>query len=332
MSAQRVSLEPHHQQLPFLEESPRASGDQKTIFITGRCGRLGNRITLFANFIGFAEEHGYRLINFTFHSYAHLFETTRRDIFCQYPVPAHRSWVDVVPGLAPLLRKTRICAHVIRHATLLHERFPIFGSATIMLREPLGNLITPLDDLEVQDRIRHARTVLVMGWTFRAGAYVQRHAEKIRAYFRPVEQHAQASRRIVDHLRQNANVVVGVHIRQGDYGIWRGGKYLFPIARYAAWMHELAGQFPGAKVSFLITSNEPRSASEFPGLLVGFSSGVPVEDIHALAECDYVLGPVSSFSQWASFYGNKPLFHLTSLDAHVERDQFRVSYLGEVPH
>ena len=46
-------------------------------------------------------------------------------------------------------------------------------------------------------------------------------------------------------------------------------------------------------MSFLVASNEPRSASEFPGLSVGFSTGVPIEDMYALAECDYIMGPVS---------------------------------------
>lgn len=91
----------------------------KLFLIVGRCGRLGNRLTLFATFIALAEELGHRLINFTFHSYTHLFETTRRDIFCQYPAPAQRSWLDLVPGLPPLLRGTRGAVHLLRAAQLL---------------------------------------------------------------------------------------------------------------------------------------------------------------------------------------------------------------------
>ena len=35
-----------------------------------RCGRLANRMILFANFVALAEEQGHRLINFTFHMMA----------------------------------------------------------------------------------------------------------------------------------------------------------------------------------------------------------------------------------------------------------------------
>src|SRR5947209_3753362 len=74
--------------------------ERKLFIISGRCGRLANRTVLFANFIALAEEQGHRVMNPTFHSYSPLFETTRRDIFCQYPVAMRRSWLDVIPGVA----------------------------------------------------------------------------------------------------------------------------------------------------------------------------------------------------------------------------------------
>jgi hypothetical protein len=33
-----------------------------------------------------------------------------------------------------------------------------------------------------------------------------------------------------------------------------------------------------------------------------------IEDLYALASCDYIIGPPSTFSQWASFYGNVPRY------------------------
>ncbi len=291
-------------------------------------------MTLFANFIAWAEEQGYRLLNPTFHSYAHLFEATRNDIWCQYPSAARRGWLDIIPGLAPAIRKTRIFTHIAKTASLINERWPIFGPKTMTLREGRkpGDLVTSLESPELQQLIGDAKIVLVNGWTFRAPGCVQRHQDKLRAYFKPLAKHAQASQQVAEALRREASVIVGVHIRHGDYANWRHGRYFFPVSRYAEWMAELARQFAGRKVSFLVCSNAPRSATEFPGVSVGFSTGVPIEDIYALAECDYIIGPVSSFTQWASFYGNKPLFHLADLDGHVERERFRVSYLGEVPH
>ncbi|MGH7975313.1 MAG: hypothetical protein ACREC8_01485, partial [Limisphaerales bacterium] len=103
--------------------------------------------------------------------------------------------------------------------------------------------------------------------------------------------------------------------------------YFFPVSRYAEWMRETAAQFPGQKISFLVCSDEPRDASEFPGLLVGFGGASPVGDLYALAKCDYIIGPVSTFSQWASFYGEKPMLHFRDGSDRIAVKHFCVSYL-----
>jgi len=305
----------------------RSHCDPKLFTIAGRCGRLGNRLIIFAQFIAFAEEHGHRLINFTFHSYAGFFESTRRDIYCQYPRASRTSWLDAIPGANALVRKTRICYHATRAASSLNERLHLLGRTAVTLRESPGRETTLLEGPEVQDQIRDAKIVFVNGFNFHAPRCVRRHADKIRSYFQPIEEYQQASRQAVERLRQDTDVVVGVHIRQGDYRGWRGGKSFFPISRYAAWMNEMAEQFSRRKVSFLVCSDEPRNSQEFPGLRVGFGANSPMGDLYALAECDFIFGPPSTFSKWASFYGNKPVFHLRNNEARLEREKFRVSFI-----
>ena len=116
-----------------------APGDGKLLIVGLRCGRLGNRIVLFANLIAYAAEHGYRLINVTFHSYATFFETTRRDLFCRYPIAPERSWIDSIPGAADLIRKTRIFYHVIRGMSVLNHKLPLFGRRVVTLRVGVTN-------------------------------------------------------------------------------------------------------------------------------------------------------------------------------------------------
>jgi hypothetical protein len=328
-----MSPAPEQPQAP-LGVSPAVkagSRDGKLLIVGLRCGRLGNRIVLFANLIAYAAEHGYRLINVTFHSYAPFFETTRRDIFCRYPMPTTTSFLDSIPGAASVIRKTRIFYHVIRGVSVLNQKLPLFGRRVVTLREGGGRLIIPLETPEVEAQIADARVVFVYGWIFRAPAAMRKHAETVRAYFRPVEAYARISAQAVAHLRQAAEVVIGVHIRQGDYRTWKKGRCFFPMWQYASWMRELAGQFPGQRVSFLVCSDESRRPQEFPGLSVGFGPGFPMGDLYALAQCDYITGTVSSFSQWASFYGNKPLYQLRDGSDHPERGRFQVSYLEDVP-
>ncbi len=307
------------------------SGKGKLFIISGRCGRMANRIILFANFIALAEEQGHRVANPTFHSYARSFETTREDIYCRYPRATRRSWWDITPGVGDAIRGTRIFFQLARAFGLWNERHPLFGKTIFTLRETPAQTITALDGPEVQAKIRAAKVVFVNGWRFRAPELVQRHAEKLRAYFRPIAEFEQSSRRAVDELRRQADVVVGVHIRHGDYRTWNGGKCFFPAPQYAIWMKSLMEQFPGCKPAFFVCSDEPRSQQEFPGLRVGLGAGSAVGDLCALARCDYILGPVSTFSMWASFYGNKPLFLIRDDKARIERKEFHVSDLREIP-
>ncbi len=301
--------------------------NQKLFTIGLRCGRLANRTILFANFIALAEEQGHRLINFTFHSYSEFFEGTRENIYCRYPRPQRRSWMDIVPGVAAFLRKTRIPYHLTRATAALNEHFPIFGDKVQTLHELPGTKITLLDGPEYQEKIRPAKIIFVYGWWLRTPSLVKKHGDKIRAYFRPVEKFEKASRDAIEPLRHGADIVIGVHIRQGDYRGWQGGRYFFPTSRYAAWMRELAAQFPEPQGSFFVCSDEARSASEFPGLTVAFGTDSPMSDIYALARCDYILGTKSTFSQWASFYGEKPLLQVCGTDEPAKLENFRVSYL-----
>jgi hypothetical protein len=305
--------------------------DSRLFFIGRRCGRLANRLVLAANFMALVEERGYRLVNLTLHSYAHLFEATQQDIYCRYPAPQQRSRLHSFPRVMNVIRRTRTFFHVVNLFTTFIQQFPVFGRRVAVMHELPGKRVTQLDDPRYGPLIENARIVLVDGWKFRAPDYVRRHAPKIRAYFRPVAAYENAGREAVDRLRRKADIVIGVHVRMTDYRHWKGGRYFFKPARYAAWMKELAEQFPGRRVAFLVCSDEPRSADEFPGLTVGFGAGSPLGDNRALAGCDYILGPVSTFSQWASFYGNVPLFFLRSGDAKMDPAKFQVSFLEEVP-
>lgn len=305
----------------------RPSKHQKLFMIGRRVGRLANRLIIFANVIALAEEQGHRVINFSFHCYSDLFEETRQNFCCEYPPTKRKHWLDTIPGVGRWIRKKQIPYYLTRYASMVNKRLPIFGKSVVTLRELPDRHTTLLDGPEVQEKIRPARIVFVYGWWLRAPDLVRKHKEKIRNYFRPLEKWAVASRETVDRLRRNADIVVGVHIRHGDYREWLNGKFFYPVDRYAAWMHELAGQFPGRKVSFLVCSNEPRQADEFSGLTVGFGPNSPISDVFALARCDYIFGTSSTFTQWASFYGEKPLLHLLDGNTSIKVENFRVCYL-----
>jgi hypothetical protein len=303
----------------------------RELVIARRMGRLANRLVLFASFAAFAEEHGYGLTNVTFHSYEGWFEATRRNISCRYPPPRRRSMVDLIPGLNPLLRRTRVLTHLARGASAVVERCGWFRPWAVTWRDTAQAGITWLDDDAATAFLRPARVVFVNGWTFRAPRLLRKHAAKIREFFRPVAEVRAHVERTLRPLRERADVIVGVHVRRGDYRTWQGGRYFYPPAAYAAWMREFAAAWPGRRVGFFVSSDEPLPAAEFAPLDVQFAGGpTAVHDLHALAACDYLFGPPSTFSQWASFAGDTPVQHLEAADEHVDLARFHVSHFERI--
>jgi hypothetical protein len=299
------------------------------LYIAMRCGRLANRLVIFTNLAAFAEEYGCRLDNFTFHTYAEHFENLRQNFYCRYPLPRRRSVCDVIAPLGWALRQTRLCYHVVRYSARWNERFGLFGKFAATVTDKRSTV--QLEGDEIMGQAAQSRVLLFYGYSYRAPELVQRHADKIRAFFRPLKSIEEAAQQAVAELRRQADVVVGVHIRHGDYQQWLGGRYYYSVEKYAAWMRETVAALPGKRVAFMVASDGKRSVEEFPGLTVGFAPGSPVADIFALSGCDYLFGPPSTFSQWASFYGGRPIVFLRSHDAKIQLDQFQIDWLADHP-
>jgi hypothetical protein len=78
------------------------------------------------------------------------------------------------------------------------------------------------------------------------------------------------------------------------------------------------------RVGFLVVSDEPQRALGFDGLAVRLLAGSALEDMYSLAYCDYIIGPHSTFSMWASFYGETPLYRLEDPYRTVSPEDFVV--------
>ena len=71
-------------------------------------------------------------------------------------------------------------------------------------------------------------------------------------------------------------------------------------------------QYEPVDVSFFATN----------GIDLAVASGTPQEDVVTLSLCDYIMGPGSTFSWWAAYYGDKPRLSFRSSDDVVSLDKF----------
>ena len=301
----------------------------RTILVARRCGRLANRLVLAANIMAYAQDRQWHAYDPTLYTYAEYFEQLKNNVFYRFPAPeVPQRWAR----LAHPLMRTKCGYHVVRHTSHLVERVPGLSSLACTISEPADGTVLDLDSPGFAEACGRASLIFLRGWLIRASQSVARHGDDVRRYFRPAGAYRTQAENRVDALRQHNDVVVGVHIRQGDYRTWLNGKYYFPTACYLRWMRSLAATFENQRVGFLICGDEPHHEREFDGLSVCCHGGHFIEDLYALSCCDFLLGAQSTYSQWASFYGKVPMLHVRRADDPVELSRFRVSNLEFLPY
>lgn len=172
-------------------------------------------------------------------------------------------------------------------------------------------------------RLARRRLVLAQGWLFRDPGSLARRADDVRAFFRPQPEHAAAAEAAVAAARRVGRVVVGVHVRRGDYSVFEAGRYFYEPEQYADVMRRV-DTLVDRETPFLICSDEPVELDAYARVTALPGPGHPVEDLYALAACDYLVGPPSTFTAWASFYGDVPLCALEDPDSELRLESFRV--------
>ncbi|MCD0463740.1 alpha-1,2-fucosyltransferase [Roseiconus lacunae] len=290
------------------------------LVIARRYGQLGNRLFLFAHLIAAAKHYGVALRNPCFAEYAHLFPRMSDDLWCRYEpdsnVKSSREKTASRHALPPSLAQRTRLMHAIEIGTktlylarLREHPFKIIRLSKHDECDLAGN--------EFESAARSGRVVLLQGWRFRSDAFLMQHWASIKDFFSLGVRDRNAVDESLATARRDCDVVVGVHIRRGDYANFMDGRYYFDDACYARWMHQVREQFPGRKVNFLVCTHEAIDESSFKGLSVFRGPGSAIGDMYSLAETDVMLGPPSTFTGWASFIGQAPRIELESAEKSV---------------
>jgi hypothetical protein len=156
------------------------------------------------------------------------------------------------------------------------------------------------------------------------------HQAEIREYFKIKPEIEEKCCKKIAKIRCDNKLLVGVHIRRGDYKTFHEGVWYYSNADYLRWMKDLSSK--NSKARFVLFSNEPIDVCEFTnnGIDAVRLSGNAVEDLCCLSMCDYIMGPPSTYSWWASMYGDKKRLILESRTENYSWDDFM--YLIERAH
>jgi hypothetical protein len=172
---------------------------------------------------------------------------------------------------------------------------------------------------------RKERHYIINSWEMRVnhGLFI-RQSSFIRELIQPGPGIKSIAEKQMLDLREKGTVIVGVHIRRGDYKDFLGGKYYFDDSVYYQYMEKLTRLLSPFKVRFRVFSHEPVELKNFHGLDIYFSRELPpIGDLWAMSFCNLVIGPVSTFSMWASFWGQVPLFFINDAEPDISLSRFQ---------
>jgi hypothetical protein len=282
------------------------------IVIAYKPGRLGNRLVQAAHFCAFALDHNVTVMDLAFDEYAGLFVGPSRDLLCRFPPRQSR--------LAGRRALRRALFWLAARVTSILVRVDPLGTVAKVLRLDWS------EELYLDSRVagcaRGRRPVIVQGWRFQNPQGVQRHRDVIRRHFALRPDAADTVERYIRAHRRPGELLLGVHIRLGDY---RGTRYFFPLAHYSEVVRQIASQAE-RPVRLVICSDEEVDLSHFRDAEAVAGPGTAWGDMYALARCDLIVGPPSTFSSWASFYGDVPLYWMENPADNVRLTDFVVHH------
>lgn len=166
------------------------------------------------------------------------------------------------------------------------------------------------------------------GWyTMNDTRYLIQTKKDLQHIFRPRQEITNKAETMMNTIRQTAEIVIGVHIRHGDYKTWRGGRFYYTFEDFHHLMLQIKALYPDKSVAFFISSNEAFSVDIFKGCdcyRFGREPSGDILDLHTLSLCDSIIGPWSTYSRWASFIGEVPLCFIKDNKQQLSLSDFSV--------
>lgn len=173
--------------------------------------------------------------------------------------------------------------------------------------------------------LRH-KHIVVSGWNVRFYDLFLKYRKDIcdlfaidSEYTEPVRTKMQEAEKSSTPNHPSSIIRLGVHIRRGDYAAWQDGKFLFDDNTYANHINRFAAIHQNEDIHVYLSTNDPVVLEETyqrlcPTVHIHHLHGNAPEDLFMLSECDFLIGPPSTFSLVAAMYRDIPLYRMDSSD------------------
>lgn len=145
--------------------------------------------------------------------------------------------------------------------------------------------------------------------------------EVLRKIFLPNKPIVQTINQLFVKYRQQYDIIIGIHIRRGDYATFMNGKYMYNFTDYEQKMYEIKQLHKNKRTCFYIASNE-----KVPSTIIKREDVVHIDlantatDLYGLSQCDKIIGPPSTFSRWASYLYDVPLYFIFDINRIIDSE------------
>jgi hypothetical protein len=175
-------------------------------------------------------------------------------------------------------------------------------------------------------KLKQSRLLFVKGWSFRVPELATRyHDHFVKKYTILHSLYSDNSLvKLIEHEKSLGTILIGVHVRKGDYKSWKGGLHFYQDSVYENCIKELRNQLSiedkNIRIQFIIFSNEKITMAAEPDII--YSMNPWYLDQLLMSRCDYLIGPPSTFTIWASYIGKVKYYHIENASDPIHLEKF----------
>lgn len=273
------------------------------IVLYERYGNHSNRLIQNMHFEAYCKYHNIRFYNLDFY-----------DIENVYGIKPEINYSNMNKLLSYILTKKRkIAENIIKEINKV--KFNLILLYIYDQKQHENNY-----ELYEKQILKHKRSIiLVKSWCFRCNDYIKMYRDYFVKKYTPINLNSEEYNNIKNQFK-NYDLKVGIHIRRGDYKEWNDGLYYYEDDVYYDIIEQFSNLHKNKKILFILFSNEEINFKLNYDYAI--SKCKWYEDHSLMSICDYLIGPPSTFTSWASFIGNVPTYHIKDKHKNIELSDF----------
>jgi len=192
----------------------------------------------------------------------------------------------------------------------------------------IGNLLNFNNDIDSKNELLKTnpdQKYYVEGWGFRVHDLTAKYQDLFIEKYSLKEEYYLNNRlyKKIQDIDRDTTSIIGVHIRRGDYKKHQNGRYFFNDDVYQKYINNMRLEIRerlSKQAIFVIFSDEITGFNENSDFYI--SDNTWCIDHLLMSNCDYLIGPPSTFTLWASYIGKNKYFHIQDDSGDIDVDRF----------